>query len=189
MSAGLSFGDRTMHLLNDVRTANVGSISDVELIKVDKSDFFDVTNKVDEPEQKFLNTGPKTSKLSSRRNSITDPAPIDSGKFDENGLPTNLYPEVVPIQTSDWETIEVLFDRTSGNMNWNDLLMILRGLNCQIQFEGGYHVVIFHEKLLFPIWFRAPHPDLTFKSFEVEAIKCILQDHLGVYYENFCPLE
>jgi hypothetical protein len=43
MNAGASFGDRTMNLLNDKRTASVASTMDVELIRIDKSDFFDVS--------------------------------------------------------------------------------------------------------------------------------------------------
>ena len=42
MNAGASFGDRTMNLLNDKRTACVGSTMDVELLSIAKADFFDV---------------------------------------------------------------------------------------------------------------------------------------------------
>ena len=42
MGAGASFGDRTMNMLNDKRTASVASTGDVELLKIDKTDFFDV---------------------------------------------------------------------------------------------------------------------------------------------------
>ena len=48
MNAGASFGDRTMNLLNDKRTASVASTVDVELIRIEKSDFFDITNVRDE---------------------------------------------------------------------------------------------------------------------------------------------
>jgi hypothetical protein len=42
MNAGASFGDRTMNLLNDKRTASVASTMDVELLRIEKADFFDV---------------------------------------------------------------------------------------------------------------------------------------------------
>ena len=44
MNAGASFGDRTMNMLNDKRTASVASTMDVELIRIDKSDFFDASS-------------------------------------------------------------------------------------------------------------------------------------------------
>lgn len=42
MNAGASFGDRTMNMLNDKRTASVATTTETELIRIDKSDFFDV---------------------------------------------------------------------------------------------------------------------------------------------------
>ncbi|KAL2916040.1 hypothetical protein HK105_204464 [Polyrhizophydium stewartii] len=48
LNAGESFGDRTMNLLNDKRTASVATTTDSEFLKIDKSDFFDITNIYDE---------------------------------------------------------------------------------------------------------------------------------------------
>jgi hypothetical protein len=42
IGAGTSFGDRTMNMLNDKRTASVASTMDIEMLKIDKTDFFDV---------------------------------------------------------------------------------------------------------------------------------------------------
>jgi hypothetical protein len=44
IGAGTSFGDRTMNMLNDKRTASVASTKDIEMLKIDKTDFFDVLN-------------------------------------------------------------------------------------------------------------------------------------------------
>ncbi|KAI8925291.1 hypothetical protein BC831DRAFT_277077 [Entophlyctis helioformis] len=48
LNAGESFGDRTMNLLNDKRTASVATTVESEFLKIDKSDFFDITNVRDE---------------------------------------------------------------------------------------------------------------------------------------------
>eukprot|EP00842_Homolaphlyctis_polyrhiza_P004546 jgi/Hompol1/5092/HPOL_000488-RA len=44
MNAGDSFGDRTMNLLNDKRTASVATTMESEFLIIDKADFFNITN-------------------------------------------------------------------------------------------------------------------------------------------------
>ncbi|KAJ8324741.1 hypothetical protein QVD99_002753 [Batrachochytrium dendrobatidis] len=48
LNAGESFGDHTMNLLNDKRTASVVTTMTSEFLIIDKADFFDITNVWDE---------------------------------------------------------------------------------------------------------------------------------------------
>ena len=103
-------------------------------------------------------------------------------------LPESICKQTFKIAFDDLDIIETLFEKSVGNLGWKDLIKILENVGCTITSSDGMGAFVRHSKSGRDFYMRTPHPDSVYKTYEINRIKCIFQDYLGIYFENFTTI-
>lgn len=100
-------------------------------------------------------------------------------------LPDSVNKTQIKLEYEFYETAEILYKETFGTINWTDMIKFMQKIGCKVEFEDGLGAMISRPECQWKISIRTPHPDMTFKSYEAEIIRCQLEDYYGLYFESF----
>jgi hypothetical protein len=121
-----------------------------------------------------------------KRDSISKPTRLADIQLDSNvTMPESVCTTHFTLKYHEKDTVEALFGVSFGNVDFGDIKRILNVIGCTIVTEDGISLVVSHPRSKVNIFFAAPFPDLSYKLYALDGIKNILQDSLGIYFENF----
>jgi hypothetical protein len=100
-------------------------------------------------------------------------------------MPESVCTTRFTLNYEDKDTLEAIFGISFGNVDFGDIKRILTVIGCTVITEDGVGLVVSHPRSKINMFFTAPFPDLSYKLYALDGIKNLIQDSLGIYFENF----
>jgi hypothetical protein len=101
-------------------------------------------------------------------------------------LPDFVCKKIYKVEYQFFDTAETLYGKTTGNINFKDIEgLLVKVLGCKISEADGIGAFFSHPEYHWRFYVPTPHPELNYKTYDLDRIKCILEDYFGVFFDNF----